>query len=475
MAKRWFPGTVFGFCSGTLLVIGLTSLRTDHPAIGKQATWTQPTTYDASDEVNPWLEMEDETRDDLAETEGLDGKAVLEQKTAQAEFAESGEVFEDGIEGTAGAAGCPVEEFFSRISEFRYRYLFQERDELGFTTGESSQPVAADEEPTPLPQAMPELAFESAGDEQTDAGIYGFYDEYGPGERLSASAEPGLIRFPGLEGYGQVHCEEDWESRVAEAWVLARNDATPLQGDGNQVAVEDRPPEAIAEIAADTAEIAADSDDYADSVFGRDPELVRDEKLEPLYEGYEGELSGDVSIPVEDEYLEASVPVWDTPMHGEPGEDFQWNEVAEETTVELPALPRLDSAEAGSRDAEANFEADGEEVWDLEAPGYPPVASSEEVSHIYEGDYHQSEEYRYFVYEEGYRAWEELNAALSERHGADSVRMEVVLPALVRAVKSLPQVLSRTAEDARRSLAENVARLLGRPRTAWKPDSASVK
>jgi len=569
MAKRWFPGTVFGFCSGTLLVIGLTSLRTDHPAIGKQASWTQPATYDArdarDDEVNPWLEMEDETGNDLAETDHVAGTTVFEEKAAQVAFGKSAEGAENRITGPNRAAACPVEEFFAQISEFRYRYLFRGRDELGFFAAESYRSVAADDEPASLPQAMPELVFEGTEDVQTDAELYGFYEEYGPGERFSAAeswvdgtaeaapswevgeiadlnaveeevaneqaaVEPedlsanwpeiadgdyrdytdyetlyggyyeearpqdvvgrrpwirrrstrydaaaaagenvasdrsDVIAFPSLEDFGRVHREEDWEARVAEAWILARNDAIPPHNDNSQVAAEVRRRDEF-------AAITADGDDYAESAFGDDFAMFRDESLEPLYGDYGREMSGDVSLPIPEGDREEASPVWDTPMHGEPGEDFHWVESPEETTVEFPALPQLDSAAAGSR----NFQTSGDDGWDLEKPGYSPASNPEDVSHIYLGDYRQSEKYRYFVYEDGYRGWRELNAALSEGNAPGSVRMEVVLPALMRAVNTLPRLLSRTAADARRSLAGSAARLLTRPRTAWTPESATVK
>lgn len=519
MAKRWFPGTVFGFCSGTLLVIGLSSLRTDHPAVGKQAPWTQPTTYDVSEEVNPWLVMEDETDKNLAQIGEIDGGVMEGERAAEGEFAVSNQVSENRLEPASDAANCPVEEFFAQISEYRYRYLFQGRDELGFFAAEPGRSVAAEDEPATPAQAAPELMFEDAADTET----YGFYEEYGPSEPYSSaadlpetalddghdgmddealygdyyeearpqevvggrpwirrrnarqapaptasenatSAKSGVIQFPTLAEYAQVHVEEDWEARVAETWILARNDGIAPQTDENQGPVEDR-------IGAAIAGIGADSDEYADSLWGTDFDLVRDESLEPLFEGDEREMSGDVSLPIPEEDRGEAAPVWDTPMHGEPGEDFQWDENREETTVEFPVFPRLDSAAAGGDD----FDAGGDNAWDLEKPGYSPDLNSNEVSHIYEGEYYQSEKYRYFVYEEGYRGWKELNAAPLAGDDADLVRVEVVLPALLRALDSLPEFLGRAASDARRNLADSVAWLLNRPRTAAKPDSTSVK
>ncbi len=518
MAKRWFPGTVFGFCSGTLLVIGLGSLRTDHPAVGKQASWTHPTTHDVSEDVNPWLEMEDETGEDLAEIDESDAEETAGVTAAEGESAVSNEASENRLE-PASAAHCPAEEFFAQISEFRYRYLFQGRDELGFFATESLPSVAADDEPATAAQAAPELAL----DEAADTEAYDFYEEYGPGEPYAtaaelpeaevedqrdgvdyealdgdyyeearpqevvggrpwlrrrnarqasapkasedaASAKPGMIQFPTLAEYAGVHVEEDWEARVAETWILARNDMSALQSDEHHGPVEDR-------FGSATGGITADGDEYAGSPWDTDFDMVRDESLEPLFEDDEREMSGEVSLPIPEEDRDEAAPVWDTPMHGEPGEDFQWDESREETAVEFPAFPALDSAAADGHD----FEANGDDAWDLEKPGYSPASNAEEVSHIYQGEYNQSEKYRYFVYEEGYRGWKELNAALSAGDDADSVRLEVFLPALLRAMDSLPEFLGRAASDARRSLAESMAWLLNRPRTAAKPDSTSVQ
>lgn len=573
MAKRWFPGTVFGFCSGTLLVIGLTSLRTDHQAIGKQASWSQPSKYETTTEENPWLEMEDESWNDLAETDEIDEAVMAEDKAAEDEFTASDEAAENRLEPASDVASCPVEEFFSRISEFRYRYLFQGRDELGFFPSEQTPSAAktdAENEEKPSYQSqVPEIVFEEA-EPRTEASRYGFYDNYGPSEQFSASvswsdgaaesslsgeaeeiagmdaveeemaeesaamdsqeyaaelpgaeiddyrdyvdyealygdyyeeAEPqdvvggrpwmrrrnarqvpaptageaatsakaGVIQFPTLAEYAQVHVEEDWEARVAEGWILARNDATLPQSDDLQTAAEDRPLN-------DAATMTADAEASTDALAGDDFEMVRDESLEPLYQDYEEAwMSGEVSLPSPEQEPTEAAPVWDTPMHGEPGEDFQWEDAAEETTVEFPTLPRFESVAESMPNAEATFEAQDEAAWDLETPGYSPAANSDEVSHVYEGDYYQSEKYRYFVYEEGYRGWKELNAALSEGENADSVRLEVVLPALLRAMDSVPEFLSRTVSDARRNLADSLAWLLNRPRTAAKPDSTSVK
>lgn len=638
MAKRWFPGTVFGFCSGTLLVIGLNSLRTDHPAIGKQTSWTQPASYDAATEENPWLDQEDASRNDLARTDNFDGAVAWEAETSQGKLAKPGEADKSADEVADSAAACPAEEFFAKISEFRYRYLFEVQDDLGFFGNEQAQSLTPNDhedsgQPGPQEPAAQEVVLDETAEPRVVADDYGFDDEYGLGESFAfarsqfdaaaeaglfdeseefaeidpveremantetaaesdvfsdhasdaaidgdqdvvdydalygdyyeeaepegfvgrrpwmrhrsarhgtapkdetasndetsnkkdqvlnkeetspkaaedaASAGLGVIRFPTVEEFAQVHREEDWEARVAEAWVLARNDATPSQFEEGPVAAEDRP--------LDVGEsLAAGSDEAADFVAQGELELVGDEGPEPLGEGYseawmsgdesyeeawmdgegsndeawaggegsyaEARRSGEVSNPVPEAAGAETAPVWDTPMHGEPGEDFRWEEVAEETAAESPAFPQFDSAAAGNPDAETSYaesglEAGGEVAWDFEMPGYAPAANSDEVSHVYEGDYYQSEDYRYFVEEEGYREWRELHAALMERDAPETIRMEVVLPALMRAVNALPQLLSRWAEDARRGTAQHFVRLLSWPRTAAKPDASSVK
>lgn len=614
MAKRWFPGTVFGFCSGTLLVIGLNSLRTDHPAIGKQMSWTQPASYDAATEENPWLDSEDAIRNDLARTDGIDAAVVWEAETSQGKWAKPGEADKSADEAAKSTSACPVEEFFAKISEFRYRYLFEVQDDLGFCVNEQAQSLTPNDhehsrQPGAQEPAAQEVVFDETAEPWLAADDYGFFDEYGPGESFAvsppwsdaaaeagmsaeaveiaeidlveremantetaaesdvfsdhasdaaidgdqdvvdydalygdyyeeawpedfvgrkpwirrsssrhgtapkdetankdetspkatedaASAGLGVIRFPSVEEYAQVHREEDWEARVAATWVLARNDATSPQFEEDPVAAEDRP--------LDVGEtLAAGADEAADSVSVGEFEVVRDEGPEPLEEDYseawmssdepydeawmgvedsyeEAWMSSEVSHPVPEADGAAIVPVWDTPMHGEPGEDFRWEEVSEETTAESPAFPQLDSAAAGDPDAETSYaemglEAGGEVAWDFETPGYAPAANWDEVSHVYQGDYYQSADYRYFVEEEGYREWRELHAALMERDAPETIRIEVVLPALMRAVNTLPELLSRSAEDARRGLAQHFVRLLSWPRTAAKPEASSVK
>ncbi|MGQ9822805.1 MAG: hypothetical protein ACUVQK_13180 [Thermogutta sp.] len=614
MAKRWFPGTVFGFCSGTLLVIGLNSLRTDHPAIGKQTSWPQPASYDTATDENPRLDPGDAIWSDLARTHNIKGAVVWEAETPQSKWAKPGETHASMDDAVGSTAACPVEEFFAKLSEFRYRYLFEVRDDLGFLVNEQPQLAAPNDhedsrQPGAQDPAAQEVVFDETAEPQLAADDYGFFDEYGTGESFAvsqprsdtaaeagmsaeseeiaeidlveremanaetaaesdvfsdhasdaaidgyqhladydalygdyyeeawpedvvgrrpcirhrstrhetapkdetsnkdetspkatedaASAGLGVIRFPSVEEYAQVHREEDWEARVAATWVLARNDAAPLQFEENPVAAEDRP--------LDVGEtLAAGSEWAADSASRGEFEFVRDEGPEPLGEDYsEAWMSSDEPFDeawrgVEDSYEEtgksnegslpvpeadgaAIVPVWDTPMHGEPGENFRWEEVSEETAAELPAFPQFDSAAAGNPDAdtgcaEMGLEPGGKAAWDFENPGYAPAANSHEVSHVYEGDYYQSEDYRYFEYEESYREWRELHAALTERDAPETIRMEVVLPALMRAVNTLPELLSRSAEDARRGLAQHFVRLLSWPRTAAKPDASSVK
>ncbi len=616
MARHWFPGTVFGFCSGTLLIIGLTSLRTDHPAIAKQAAWSPAETHDSIQEQNPWLESDEawsesrEDSDDALDAEPAPDPANDELAPAgshgqRENVGENAIVGETAFPNPTGLELYPTERFFSTLPEFRYRYLFQADDTLGLSSSDPTPAITGEDAVSQAEGTLGSQREDATGDAVGLAGEplsddpgYGFHDEYGPTDQHPATlaqsdeasevppsaefrdvcapeamlagpnasqdatdaesedydesaeydayeesmgyddlcddyyeeAQPGelvgrrplwarrrpvppataaaagdgempagnrAVVFPQPGQFAAVHREEDWEARVAEAWLLTQNNASSSQVmdsrsglAGESLSVdesvgqerEDRsagaPSDAVPidEVSVEIGPSADETDNAADLPPRGEMEAGSNERLGTVLEG---KKSGEAPVPSPNEASEEVAPVWDTPMHGEPGEVLPWEDAVQgtaEETVELSPVER--DGEETAHDAEATLAPTNETAWDWDRPGYSPSTDGDAADHIYLGDYARYPKYQYYLFEqdkEGYQGSEGRGEALQEADAADSVRVEVVLPAVVRAIDSLPAIWKRSLKEARQTLAQHVARLLNWPRTALRSHSGSVK